>query len=80
VRAVVGIVAEEVIELGGVFVQAQAEIHLSHGELVLVREQDPLGQSLLGFFHGATLAEASLKFNSGIESGYSEIFFARPWI
>ena len=48
VRAVVGIVAKEVLEVGAPLVQPGPEIDLGHRELVHVGEEDPLHRLLLG--------------------------------
>ena len=43
VTTVVGITAEEVIELGTHLVQAGAKVNLCHGKLVLIRKQNTFG-------------------------------------
>ena len=51
VRAVIGIAAEEVLELHDGFVQALAEVQLRHGELVLIGEQDAFGGGVIEWVH-----------------------------
>ena len=45
--AIVGVMAEKVVELRQLLMQAHAVVKLSHSELILVGEQNTLGNILL---------------------------------
>ncbi len=56
VRAIIGIIAEIMVELDVPLVQARAIIELDHGELILVGEQEAFGGPLIGWSHRTTSA------------------------
>ena len=70
VRAVIGIAAEEVLELHDGFVQALAEVQLRHGELVLIGEQDAFGGGVIEWVHKLSIRRAALR----VKHKTSEVF------
>ena len=48
---VIGIVAEELIELDPALVQAHPVVELGHDKLILIGEEEPFGRLLLGWLH-----------------------------